>query len=62
MSERAARPADVDGKPSVDRRQFLSYMQPHLIMDLKTEALQQGRPAYELVEDAVHAYLEARKG
>ena len=62
MSERAAKPAEVDGKPAVDRRQFLSYMQPRLIMDLKTEALEQGRPAYELVEDAVKAYLEACKG
>lgn len=61
VSKRSAKPAPGLGKAPVERRQFLSYMKPDLIIELKTAAMEDERPAYELVEDAVAAYLKARK-
>jgi hypothetical protein len=54
-----ARPGDR-GRPD-ERRQLLTYMREDLIRMLKGAAAEQGRPAYEVVEEAVEAYLKARK-
>jgi hypothetical protein len=61
IAQRTAKHASVDGKPPIERRQFLSYMVPKMIIDLKTAAMEDGKPAYVLVEEAVDAYLKARK-
>lgn len=44
------------------RRSFYVYLRPDLIRDLKKAALDEDRPAYELVEDAVTELLRARRG
>lgn len=43
------------------RLQLLIYMRPELVKMLKFSALEDQRPAYELVEEAVEAFLKARK-
>jgi hypothetical protein len=43
------------------RLQLLIYMHPELIRMLKISAMEDGRPAYELVEEAVEAFLKIRK-
>jgi hypothetical protein len=40
------------------RVQLLTYMDPDTVIDLKTIALKLGRPAYELVEEAVEQWLK----
>jgi hypothetical protein len=48
------------GRPD-ERRQFLTYMKPDLIRTLKVAAMEEERAAYELIEDAVTAFLKDRK-
>lgn len=60
VAKRAASPKPA-AKEQPERRQFLSYMTPDLIIRLKLAALEDGRPAYELAEEAVDAFLKARK-
>jgi hypothetical protein len=60
LAKRTANPKPT-GKDQPERRQFLSYMRPDLIISLKLAAIEDGRPAYELAEEAVDAYLKARK-
>lgn len=60
LAKRAANPK-LTGEDKPERRQFLSYMRPDLIISLKLAALEDGRPAYELAEEAVDVYLKARK-
>lgn len=55
MAEKTATPPRPDG-----RRQFLTVMDPAVIRELKKVALDEGRAAYEVVEDAVKAYLAAQ--
>ncbi|MCJ2007042.1 hypothetical protein [Methylobacterium sp. J-092] len=43
------------------RRAFYVYLPPPLIRDLKKAALDEERPAYELVEEAVEAMLRSRR-
>jgi hypothetical protein len=43
------------------RRQFLSYMLPDLIRELKRAALDEDRPAYALLEEALIEWLKRRK-
>lgn len=40
------------------RKQFLTYMRTDLIKEVKKVALDQERPAYEVVEDAVEEFLK----
>jgi hypothetical protein len=42
------------------RRPLLVYMRPDLVINLKKAALDEGRNAYELVEDAVGDLLAKR--
>lgn len=42
------------------RRSLLVYLHPEVIKDLKKAALDEDRPAYEIAEEAVSAWL-ARK-
>jgi hypothetical protein len=44
------------------RKSLLVYLDPEVIKKLKIEALNQNRPAYELVEEAVSLWLRTRKG
>ncbi|SFG58311.1 hypothetical protein SAMN05192565_10630 [Methylobacterium gossipiicola] len=43
------------------RRAFYVYLSPPLIRELKKAALDEERPAYELVEEAVEALLKSRR-
>jgi hypothetical protein len=43
------------------RRQILLYLRADLISSLKREALSQDVPAYQLAEEAIDAWLKARK-
>lgn len=43
------------------RRQLLIYLLPEVIKDLKRAALDDGRPAYELAEEAILEALKRRK-
>jgi hypothetical protein len=44
-----------------ERRQFLTYMKPELIRNLKIAAMEEERAAYELIEEAVTAFLKERR-
>jgi hypothetical protein len=43
------------------RKSLLVYLHPDLIKDLKKAALDEDRTAYEITEEAVAAWLAARK-
>jgi hypothetical protein len=43
------------------RRQFLIYLQPEIILELKRAALDQDRPAYEVAEEAIREWLRTRR-
>jgi hypothetical protein len=43
------------------RRQMLVYMLPDTIRELKRFALDDGRPAYMIIEDLVDAWLAKRR-
>ena len=43
------------------RRQFLTYLSPDLIKELKRAALDEDRPAYELAEEAIRDFLKKAK-
>jgi hypothetical protein len=43
------------------RRSLLVYLHPELIKELKKAALDEDRTAYEITEEAVAAWLAARK-
>jgi predicted 2-oxoglutarate/Fe(II)-dependent dioxygenase YbiX len=43
------------------RRQFLLYMDPEVIKELKRAALDENEPAYVLAEVAVREWLKRRK-
>lgn len=43
------------------RRQLLIYLDPDVIRELKTAALSEERPAYELAEEAIRDWLKKRK-
>jgi len=48
----------ADSKRRTDgRRQFLTYLDPQLIRDLKRRALDEDRPVYLLVEEMLQARL-----
>jgi hypothetical protein len=53
--------ATGDRKREDKRRQLLIYMRPEMIRMLKISAMEDCRPAYELVEEAVEVFLKARK-
>lgn len=42
------------------RKSFLVYLRPDVIKRLKVAALDEGRPAYELTEEAVFQWLVGR--
>jgi len=44
------------------RKSLLVYLNPEVIKELKKAALDEDRPAYEITEEAVSAWLAARKG
>ncbi|TXL71561.1 hypothetical protein FHP25_29745 [Vineibacter terrae] len=54
-SSRPIRQARSDG-----RKSLLVYLRPDVIRRLKVAALDQNRPAYEITEEAVSAWLSAR--
>jgi hypothetical protein len=43
-------------------RAALLYLKPETVKALKQAALLEGRPAYEVAEDALNAYLAQRHG
>jgi hypothetical protein len=43
------------------RRQLLIYLQPEVVKDLKRASLDDDRPAYLLVEEAILEMLKKRK-
>lgn len=43
------------------RRALLVYLRPNVIKRLKVAALDEGRPAYELTEEAVSEWLDNRE-
>jgi hypothetical protein len=57
---RSAKEVGTRDRPD-ERRQFLTYMKPDLIKNLKVAAMEEERAAYELIEDAVTAFLKERK-
>jgi hypothetical protein len=48
-------------KPVADRKQFLAMLTPSVIGDIKEAARQDGRPAWEIIEEAAVAWLARRK-
>jgi hypothetical protein len=55
-------PEAAGARTRADKRvQLLTYMAPETVIQLKTSALQLGRPAYELVEEAVKDWLKSHK-
>jgi hypothetical protein len=50
--------ASVARKRPDKRSQLLIYMKPDLVRQLKLAALAKGRPAYELVEEAIAEWLK----
>lgn len=42
------------------RQQFLSYLPPKLVADLKIEAIHRRTPAYLIVEEALTEWLDGR--
>ncbi|MHA6731231.1 hypothetical protein [Devosia sp. A369] len=42
------------------RKSFLAYLQPDVIRSLKVSALDQGIPAYRIVEDALKDWLKGQ--
>jgi hypothetical protein len=61
MMVKAAKTGGGDRNREDRRRQLLIYMRPEMIRMLKVSAMEEGRPAYVLVEEAVEAFLKARK-
>jgi hypothetical protein len=47
--------------PVADRKQFLTMMTPAVIRDIKEAALADGRPAWEVMEEAAVEWLKRRK-
>jgi hypothetical protein len=45
-----------------NRRQFLTYLPPQMILDVKRLALESGISASDVVQEAVNAWLARRKG
>jgi hypothetical protein len=43
------------------RRQLLIYLKQDIIKDLKRSALDEGRPAYEIAEEAIVEFLRVKK-
>jgi hypothetical protein len=43
------------------RRQLLVYLQVELIKELKRVAIDEGRPAYEIVEEAIQDWLRKKR-
>jgi hypothetical protein len=43
------------------RRALLVYFKPEITVQLKRAALELGRPAYEIVEDAVVSWLKRQR-
>jgi hypothetical protein len=43
------------------RRQLLIYLKQDIIKDLKRAALDEGRPAYEIAEEAIVEFLKVKK-
>lgn len=43
------------------RKSLLVYLHPNLIKELKKAALDEDRTAYEITEEAVAAWLDARR-
>jgi len=60
MKTSTRKPIGDRGRPD-QRRQLLTYMREDLVRMLKGAAAEEGRPAFEVVEEAVEAYLKARK-
>lgn len=58
---KSAKTSSGDRDRGDKRRQFLTYMRPELIRMLKVSAMEDDRPAYELVEEAVEAFLKERR-
>ena len=44
------------------RKPFLVYLRPKLIKQIKNVALDEDTTAYELTEQAIRSWLQARKG
>jgi hypothetical protein len=61
MMVKSAKTASGDRAREDKRRQLLIYMRPEMIRMLKVKAMEDGRHAYELVEEAVEGYLKAQK-
>jgi hypothetical protein len=61
MMVKTAKTASGDRVREDKRRQLLIYMRPEMIRMLKIRAMEDGRPAYELVEEAVEGFLKAHK-
>lgn len=51
----------VASKPVAERRQFLTMMTPAVIRDIKDAAMEDGRPAWEVMEEAAQQWLDRRK-
>jgi hypothetical protein len=61
MAEKKKEPKPLKRRPIGDRRQFLTMMSPDLIKLIKLAAIEDDRPAWQVVEEATIQWLERRK-
>lgn len=61
MVENKERPKRGKKNPIGDRQQFLMMMTPKIIEAIKLAAVKEGRPAWDIMEEAAEQWLERRK-
>lgn len=61
MAEKKKQPTPLKRRPVGDRRQFLTMMSPDLIKSIKLAAIEDDRPAWDVMEEAARRWLEWRK-
>jgi hypothetical protein len=61
MMEKKKAPKRGTRSPLGDRRQFLTMMSPDTIQAVKKAALEDGRPAWQIMEEAANQWLERRQ-
>jgi hypothetical protein len=55
------KPGRATSKPVSDRKQFLAMLTPSVISDIKEAAREDGRPAWEIMEEAAVTWLAWRR-
>ena len=61
MAEKKKAPKRLKRQPVGERRQFLTMMSPDVIKLIKLAAIEDDRPAWDVMEEAARQWLERRK-